>query len=145
MKNNKTFVVVAKDLHFIEAVKIEAISTEDAIFRASKKMKADIVIFAKPVEELGNFSTDRYSFGTFKNYVCQLENGTVQIGHADIPEYTELPYKSLSVCWAINRLLKKESDYYPLCNHIIIGEKLPKTIISSSCYYCGESTTDTYF
>lgn len=141
MKESKTYVVVAKDMHFVEAVKVDAISADDAIFRASKNMKADVILFAKPIEELGNFSTNCYSYGIFKTYICQLENGTVEIGHAGIPEYAELPHKNLGVCWAVNRLLKRESE----CSHIIIGERLPITIIKSSCYYCGDSTSDAYF
>lgn len=108
-------------------------------------MKADVIIFAKVAEELKDFLTNCYSYGIFKTYVCQLVNGTVEVGHAGIPKYAELPHKNLGVCWAIDRLLKNESECYPECNHVIIGERLPRTIIKSSCYYCGDSTSDAYF
>lgn len=145
MKDNRTFIVVAKDLHFKEVVKIDATSVTDAIFKAAKHMKADTILFVKTIEECEDFKTDTYSYGPFYNYVAQLENGTVEIGHAEIPEYKKPPYDDSAVCWVISRLLKKESDYYPRCNHVIIGEKLPITIIRSSCYYCGEESTECYF
>jgi hypothetical protein len=148
MENNKTFIVVGKGFHFEEAVKIDAASAEAAIFKAAKRMKADSIIFVKPIEELKDFVTDCYTCGTFnKNYVCQLANGTVEVGHAEIPNYgkDKLPHEEPSICWAVNRLLKKESECYPKCDRVIIGSQLPRIIVSSSCYYCGDSCTEAYF
>jgi hypothetical protein len=147
MKDNKTFVVVAKDFHFKEVVKIDATSVTDAIFKAAKHMKADTILFVKTIEECEEFKTDTYSYGLFHSYIAQLENGQVEIGHAGFPNYEKQPpYDNPDICWAIARLLKCESDYYPICNHIIIGEKLPRTIVRSSwCCYCGQESTECYF
>ena len=146
MENNKTFIVVASGFHFEEAVKIDAVSAEAAIFKAAKRMKADSIIFVKPIEELNEFLVDCYTCGTFCGYIAQLENGTVEVGAAESPNYRDKqPHENLEICWAVNRILRRESEYYPQCNHVIIGERLPRTIVSSSCYYCGDDSTSAYF
>jgi hypothetical protein len=141
----KEFIVVGNGYHFVEAIKIDAVSAEDATFVASKRMKADHIVFTKSVEELNEFLVDCYTCGTFRAYIAQLENGTVEVGAAESPNYRDKqPHENLEICWAINRILRKESECYHRCSHVVIGERLPRIIIGSSCYYCGDST-ECYF
>lgn len=144
----KEFIVVGNGYHFVEAIKIDAASAEDAIFKAAKRMKADNIVFTKSVEdeELNEFLVDCYTCGTFCGYIAQLENGTVEVGAAESPNYRDKqPHENLKICWAVNRILRKESECYPSCSHVVIGERLPRIIIASSCYYCGDDSTNAYF
>lgn len=142
----RKFIVVSTGHDFAEAMTITADSKEDAVFSAGERMRgfrfALVLDTIADADEIQKYITDHYSDDGW-NYICQTSDEGVAVGWSNQPFYANDPHDVLEVCEAVNRLANPNA---PAASHIIIGTKLPKVIMSASCYYCGDSdSTSVYF
>ena len=143
----RRFIVVSTGDDFAEGCFVMADSREDAAFRAAKSMRATdcCLVIEADDPSLTKFVTDRRCGGDAEgwNYVLKSTEGVV-VGWSQYPFYTDdqPPHDILEICEVVNRLTNPKMAS---TSHIIIGTKLPKVTMCSSCYYCGDGTSDVYF